>query len=154
MHSETSPKNQHPRRSAKSAERLSLPQAVALRYRPDQDHAPKVTAKGSGTIAQRILEVAREHEIPIRQDKNLVQVLSHLDPAQAIPPELYYVVAEILAFVYWSARAYRKEMAESYRLLGNRRSDEGDLEGARRSWQTAKSILQELDQAPGEAPVG
>jgi flagellar biosynthesis protein len=75
-------------------------QAVALRYEAKKDRAPKVVGKGRGFIAERILELAREHHIPIRHDKNLLQVLSYLDLKQEVPPEIYQVVAEILAFVY------------------------------------------------------
>ena len=73
---------------------------VALRYQSKQDRAPKIAAKGRGYLAERILEVARAHHIPIREDKNLVEILSHLHLAQEIPPEVYKAVAEILAFVY------------------------------------------------------
>jgi flagellar biosynthesis protein len=73
---------------------------VALRYQSKEDRAPKIAAKGRGYLAGRILEVARAHDIPIREDKNLVEILSHLDLAQEIPPEVYKAVAEILAFVY------------------------------------------------------
>jgi flagellar biosynthesis protein len=73
---------------------------VALRYTPGKDSAPRVVAKGRGYLADRILELARAHNIPVREDKNLVQILSRLDLDQQIPPELYRVVAEILAFVY------------------------------------------------------
>ena len=73
---------------------------VALRYQPTDDRAPKITAKGQGYIAERILEVASAHHIPVRQDKNLVEVLSRLDLTQEIPPDVYKAVAEILAFVY------------------------------------------------------
>ncbi len=75
-------------------------QAVALRYEPKKDRAPKITGKGRGYVAEKILELARQHNIPIRQDKNLLQILSHLDLKQEVPPEIYQVVAEILAFVY------------------------------------------------------
>jgi flagellar biosynthesis protein len=75
-------------------------QAVALRFRQGQDAAPRVAAKGSGHVAEKILELARQHYIPIRQDRNLVQVLSLLDLNQEIPPHVYQAVAEILAFVY------------------------------------------------------
>lgn len=75
-------------------------QAVALRYQFKKDRAPKVTAKGRGYLADKILALAREHHIPIRQDKNLLQVLSRLDLNQEVPPEIYKAVAEILAFVY------------------------------------------------------
>jgi flagellar biosynthesis protein len=75
-------------------------QVVALRYAPGEDAAPKVAAKGKGYLADRILELAREHNIPIREDRNLVQVLSLLDLDEEIPASVYKAVAEILAFVY------------------------------------------------------
>lgn len=75
-------------------------QTVALRYLPKRDAAPKVVAKGSGYLADKILELARLHNIPIREDRNLVQILSRLDLEQEIPAEVYRAVAEILAFIY------------------------------------------------------
>jgi flagellar biosynthesis protein len=74
--------------------------AVALKYAPPKDRAPKITAKGSGLIAQKIIELAKEHGIPIQEDPVLVQVLAQLDFYQEIPPTVYLVIAEILAFVY------------------------------------------------------
>jgi flagellar biosynthesis protein len=75
-------------------------QVVALRYRTHQDRAPRLVAKGRGVVAERILQLARAHGIPVRQDRNLVEVLSQLQLNQEIPPALYQAVAEILAFVY------------------------------------------------------
>ena len=75
-------------------------QAVALRYAPIKDAAPKLVAKGRGYLADKILELARQHHIPIRQDKNLVQILAKLDLEAEIPREVYQAVAEILAFIY------------------------------------------------------
>jgi flagellar biosynthesis protein len=75
-------------------------QAVALRYTPGEDAAPRLTAKGRGAVAEKILALARQHGVPIRQDRNLVQVLARLDLDQEIPPGVYRAVAEILAFVY------------------------------------------------------
>lgn len=75
-------------------------QAVALRYKPGEDNAPKVAAKGRGYLAEKILEMAREHKVPIREDKNLIQILSHLELEQEIPSEVYRAVAEILSFIY------------------------------------------------------
>ena len=75
-------------------------QAVALRYKPGEDDAPKVAAKGRGYLAEKILEMAREHKVPIREDKNLIQILSRLELEQEIPPEVYRAVAEILSFIY------------------------------------------------------
>ncbi len=75
-------------------------QAVALRYQAGVTDAPVVVAKGKGYIADNILAKAQEHSIPIQQDPSLVEVLGKLDLNQQIPPELYQVVAEILALVY------------------------------------------------------
>ena len=74
--------------------------AVALRYKLGEDRAPKVAAKGKGYLAEKILEMAREHKVPIREDKNLIQILSHLELEQEIPPDVYRAVAEILSFIY------------------------------------------------------
>jgi flagellar biosynthesis protein len=74
--------------------------AVALEFNPDEDDAPRVVAAGNGLVAERILEVARENNIPIRQDEVLAQALSMVDLEQVIPQELYSVVAEVLAYVY------------------------------------------------------
>ena len=74
--------------------------AVALKYTPGEAEAPVVVAKGSGTLADSILEKAREHGVPIQEDAALVEVLSKLDLDTQIPPELYQLVAEVLTFVY------------------------------------------------------
>lgn len=79
--------------------------AVALKYKPEEQDAPKVAAKGQGLIAEKIVEKAREHGIPVQEDASLVEVLSKLDLDEQIPPELYQLVAELLSFVY---RADRK----------------------------------------------
>ncbi len=120
--------------------------AVALRYRPDEQQSPVVLGKGEGTIADRILEVAQLHDIPIRQDPDLVEVLSQLDLNTEIPRHVYLAVAEILNFVYQSSRGYRREMAESYLRLGDQRQAQGDNSGALRSWQTARDIFLDLGE--------
>ncbi len=74
------------------------PTAVALRY--DGSSAPRVTATGRGEVADRILAIAREHGIPIRQDRNLVQLLALVELGDEVPPELYRAVAEVIAFAY------------------------------------------------------
>ncbi len=73
---------------------------AALKYKPNEDTAPKVVAKGSGWLADKIIEVAKENHIPLKEDRQLVEVLSAIDLNREIPPELYKAVAEILAFVY------------------------------------------------------
>lgn len=76
------------------------PKAVALKYTASQDRAPRITAKGRGQIAEKIIGIARENNIPLYEDRNLIQVLDALDVDTEIPPELYRAVAEVLAFVY------------------------------------------------------
>lgn len=81
----------------------TIKKAVALRYAPEQPNAaPTIIAKGNGAIADAILEKAREHGVPIQEDKSLVEVLSKLDLNQEIPSELYQLVAEVLSFIYRS----------------------------------------------------
>ncbi|MHB8620601.1 MAG: EscU/YscU/HrcU family type III secretion system export apparatus switch protein [Chloroflexota bacterium] len=74
--------------------------AVALEYDRGKDYAPVITASGRGEQAERIIALARRHGIYIEPDPDLVEILSTLDLGDAIPPQLYYIVAEILAFVY------------------------------------------------------
>ncbi len=76
------------------------PKAVALKYDQKKDHAPKVIAKGRGEIAEKIIEIAKAHNLPLYEDKNLVQILEALELETEIPPELYRAVAEVLAFIY------------------------------------------------------
>jgi len=74
--------------------------AVALRYDPEFHDAPVVVAKGQGELAERIIRLASENKVVIRQDRELVNYLYALDLYEEIPPELYGIVAEVLAFVY------------------------------------------------------
>ena len=76
------------------------PKAVALKYDQKKDSAPRVIATGRGEIAEKIMAVARANNVPLYEDKNLVQVLEALDLETEIPPELYRAVAEVLAFIY------------------------------------------------------
>lgn len=73
--------------------------AVALRYGQD-DVAPKVVAKGTGLIAEQIIARANEHDVFIHQSKELVSLLMKVDLDETIPPALYRVVAELLAWLY------------------------------------------------------
>lgn len=80
--------------------------AIALKYEPEEHQAPVVVAKGKGLLAERIMEMAREAGVPLREDPQLAEYLSALDLYQEIPPQLYEVVAEILAFVYRMDKTY------------------------------------------------
>jgi flagellar biosynthesis protein len=74
--------------------------AAAVRYRHDQDRAPRVVAKGRGKMAEKIVAVAQAHQVPLVEDPGLVHVLEALDVDTEIPAELYRAVAEVLVFVY------------------------------------------------------
>ena len=81
-------------------DKKTLTRAAALTYDKGSDVAPKLSAKGKGPIAERILEVAKEHNIPIHQDADLVEILDTVEIDQEIPLEVYTVVAEIFSYIY------------------------------------------------------
>lgn len=72
--------------------------AVALEYDPG-DQAPKIIASGRGVLADKVIETAKESNVPIHKDERLANTLSRLEVGDFIPPELYEVVAEVLMFV-------------------------------------------------------
>jgi flagellar biosynthesis protein len=82
--------------------------AVAVRYDRTREGAPRVVARGRGRVADKIIALARENEVPLQEDSDLVRLLEALEVDTEIPPELYRAVAEILALIY--------------RLKGNRQS--------------------------------
>ncbi len=86
-----------------------IKKAVALKYDRIKDSAPRVTAKGAGIIAEKIIELAEKEGVPINEDPDLVVALSQLDFQEEIPPELYKAVAEILAFAYRVNRDFAKK---------------------------------------------
>jgi flagellar biosynthesis protein len=73
--------------------------AVALKY--DGENAPKVTATGSGATADQILAIAEEAGVPLYENSELVELLSHLELGDEIPEVLYRAIAEIIAFAYY-----------------------------------------------------
>ena len=72
--------------------------AVALAYTPGEE-APKILATGKGHIARKIIDQAKEANVPFYKDSKLAETLSKLEIGDAIPPDLYEVVAQILVFV-------------------------------------------------------
>ena len=80
------------------AEQKKKKSAIALEYDPN-DSAPRVLASGTGKVAEKIIEKAKEAKVPVHQDAKLADTLSRLEIGEMIPPELYEVVAEILVFV-------------------------------------------------------
>jgi len=79
-------------------EKEKLKTAVAIAYEPGEE-APKILATGKGEVAEKIIEKAKEEDVPFYQDSKLANTLSKLEIGDMIPPELYEVVAEILVFV-------------------------------------------------------
>ncbi len=73
--------------------------AIALEYNPNESEAPKVVATGKGLIADKIVEQAKDANVPVHKDSKLAGTLSKLEIGDMIPPELYEAVAEILVFV-------------------------------------------------------
>jgi flagellar biosynthesis protein len=73
--------------------------AVAIEY--GLNETPIVSASGRGELAQKIIDAAHKAGIPIHKDEDLVELLSILELDEAIPKELYQVVAEVLAYSYW-----------------------------------------------------
>ena len=82
--------------------------AIALRYNVDKDKAPLILATGRGPIAEEIMRVAEENQIPLYEDPELAQLLGKLELEAEIPPELYVLVAEVLFFVYQLDRMAEK----------------------------------------------
>ncbi|MHC8321626.1 EscU/YscU/HrcU family type III secretion system export apparatus switch protein [Pseudomonas sp. GB2N2] len=73
-------------------------QAIALKY--DGTHAPTLTAKGDEALAEEILQIARDYEVPIYENAELVKLLARMELGDSIPEELYRTIAEIIAFAW------------------------------------------------------
>ena len=82
--------------------------AISLKYSWGSNHAPKVTAKGQGWVAEKIIAMAEQQNIPIRKDKDQVALLEKIDVGREIPESLYKLVAELLAWVYQLNNEYSK----------------------------------------------
>jgi len=74
--------------------------AVALKYKKEENNAPKVVAKGKGEVANNIILEAKKSGVAIKEDKELAEILFSIEIEKEIPPALYEVVAKILASVY------------------------------------------------------
>ena len=74
--------------------------AVALKYDREKSGAHKVVASGKGEVANNIIKLAQEHDIFIKKDADLVELLSKIELNKEIPPMLYKAVAEVFSFIY------------------------------------------------------
>jgi flagellar biosynthesis protein len=77
-----------------------MKKAVALRYDTQKENAPRVVASGKGASAENIIKVAELHNLPIRKDEDLVELLSKVEIDREIPEKLYVAVAEVFKFIY------------------------------------------------------
>lgn len=93
----------------KKTEDTKLKQAVALKYNDKSMSAPQLVAKGKGLIAENMIEKAKENNLPIHEDKALVELLSQLDINETIPEQLYEAVAEIFAYIYKVNQAFKNK---------------------------------------------
>ena len=90
-------KNQNPNKSRRL-------QAAALQYDQERHEAPVIIAKGSSAVAERIIALAKKHDIPLQRDPELLQILMKLEINQEIPENVFHAVAEVLAMVYKANR--------------------------------------------------
>ncbi len=80
--------------------------AVAIKYDQKKSSPPVVVAKGRGYIAESIVKTAQDNGVPIKEDNELTNYLMSLELYEEIPPELYPIIAEILAFIYKANQDY------------------------------------------------
>jgi len=74
--------------------------AVALRYDPKKENSPRVLAKGEGHTAKNIIKIAKEYDLPIQKDEDLIELLSKVELNKEVPENLYKAVAEVFSFIY------------------------------------------------------
>jgi flagellar biosynthesis protein len=89
-----------PSRGPEKAQPEKQQKAVAIAHEPEGNNVPRVVASGRGAVAEQILQIAFAHGVKVREDADLVEVLSQVDVDSDIPLEAFAAVAEILAYVY------------------------------------------------------
>lgn len=132
--------------SSKKPKPFQRRRALAVKGGRDEDRtSTRLTARGAGKLADKIIALAEEHGIPVKEDPDLVSLLARLDLEQAIPPELYPLVAELLGFAYELNKAAGGEEADA--------TDEAA--GATRSAEEEEAGEEELEVhiQPGEATL-
>ncbi|USK72573.1 EscU/YscU/HrcU family type III secretion system export apparatus switch protein [Peribacillus asahii] len=80
----------------KNKRKVSGPTVAVIRYDDNKGEVPTVVAHGSGQVAQKIMELAKQNNIQMQEDESLVGALLNIDLGESIPPQLYAVMAEIL----------------------------------------------------------
>jgi len=87
------------------------PEAVAVRYDPQKESAPRIVAKGRGQIAEKIIELAKASGVPVHSDPDMTRLLAAVELFDEVPPVLYAAVAEILVWVYRANQTARPRPA-------------------------------------------
>jgi len=77
-----------------------MKKAAALRYNTSKENAPRVIAKGEGETAKNIIKIAQLHNLPIKKDEDLIELLSKVELDKEVPEALYKAVAEVFSFIY------------------------------------------------------
>ena len=77
-----------------------MKKAVALRYDTTKENAPRVVAKGQENTAENIIKIAELHNLPIKKDEDLIELLSKVELDKEVPEALYRAVAEVFSFIY------------------------------------------------------
>lgn len=90
-------------------EKKDIKKAIALDYDIDVNQAPKVIAKGKGELANNIIKIAQDNDVPIKKDEDLVELLSAIDIDKEIPESMYKAVSEIFSFIYDLTTLERKK---------------------------------------------
>ena len=98
---------------SENKEKQKVKEVAALKYSPDEDGAPKIVALGKGDVAEKILEKAKENNIPVYENEQLAHTLNALNLGDEIPAELYQLVAEILVFVSNLDKSYGEKYGKS-----------------------------------------
>ncbi len=108
------PKKVTKRQIKKHVDELDLPdkaklKAIAIKYDVKKDRAPRIVATGKASVAEEILRIAEENQVPFYEDKTLAEMLSKLEFDSEVPAELYAIIAEVLAFVYQLDKLAKKK---------------------------------------------
>ncbi|MCK5293983.1 MAG: EscU/YscU/HrcU family type III secretion system export apparatus switch protein [Arcobacteraceae bacterium] len=74
--------------------------ATALKYNTSKDNAPKIVASGDRLVASNIIKIAKQNNIPIKKDEDMVELLSKIELNKEIPSDMYKAVAEVFSFIY------------------------------------------------------
>lgn len=87
--------------------------AAALKYDVHKDSAPRVIAKGKGEVANNIIKIAKQNELPIKKDADLVELLTSIDIDKEVPDNMYKAVAEIFTYIYDLSKKSKEEFQEA-----------------------------------------